>query len=454
MHALPLEYPDSVTGRRIPVACVQTQAADRTQFTENWPRYLALVDAAGRGGAQLIVLPEGTVPGYVLGTDPVPAALLERAQSDLAQLAEKHHATVVFGIVRHHDGRQFNAASVLGPDGSELGWSAKQFLWHFDRRWFEAGATLEPIETPHGRLGVLVCADGRIPTIAATLVERGAEMLVMPTAWVTSGRDPAALENVQADLFVTVRARENGVPFIAANKTGVEQESVAYCGKSAIVDGTGCFVARAGEREEVTLHGVVTLGAGRATPGSRFDWDAIDDDEPRVPAHRIAFTLAPSNELARFEALAKQGDADLLIGPDDGPERLIEGAGIRYGLVHSGTVQNPRGLVRARLAGVDLFVWSAEGLEDWIARYARTRALELRAYVLVLDRPHERAYAVDPDGVVVAGTFEAYRLAAFTYDRTRTQNGLVAPGTDIFTGLRTAEAIRAQTAPALAARRG
>ena len=58
----------------------------------------------------------------------------------------------------------------------------------------------------------------------------------MPTAWVTSGRDPTALENVQADLLGRVRAYENRVPFVAANKCGSELGMVAYCGKSQIVD--------------------------------------------------------------------------------------------------------------------------------------------------------------------------------------------------------------------------
>ena len=58
----------------------------------------------------------------------------------------------------------------------------------------------------------------------------------MPTAWVTSGRDPGALENVQADLLARVRAYENGVPFVAANKCGVELGIALYCGKSQIVD--------------------------------------------------------------------------------------------------------------------------------------------------------------------------------------------------------------------------
>ena len=69
----------------------------------------------------------------------------------------------------------------------------------------------------------------------------------MPTAWVTSGRDPTSLENVQADLLGRVRAYENRVPFVAANKCGSELGMVAYCGKSQIVDSRGEIVALANQ---------------------------------------------------------------------------------------------------------------------------------------------------------------------------------------------------------------
>ncbi len=44
--------------------------------------------------------------------------------------------------------------------------------------------------------------------------------------------------------MVNVRARENGVPFVAANKAGVELGAVAYCGKSTIVAADGTTRAR------------------------------------------------------------------------------------------------------------------------------------------------------------------------------------------------------------------
>ncbi len=463
--------------RSIPVAAIQTRAADRSDFVTIWPRVLALVERAGRHGARLIVLPEGTVPGYVLGPEPVEEATLVRARTDVARLAREFSATIVYGTARVDGAHTFNSASVIGPSGDELGFADKGFLWHFDRRWFAPSCALAPIETPIGVLGVLICADGRIPTLARMLVERGAEVLVMPTAWVTSGRDPSALENVQADLLANVRARENGVPFLAANKCGVERESVAYCGKSAIVDRFGAFVSRANERDETVIYGEIELGEPARTHSAVLRVAERAADTARRKAVRIAFTA--TRELAALERLARtaaEEDVNVMIAPDapaiparelgdanleflsiaqaaeDGVLYAALGAGaagLLAGIVDDAIAENPAGLVEARLAGIDLFVWSCGLPPAEAATLARARALELRAYVVVIPRAagdrqpeQSRAFAVDPDGAIVAGTFDGFQLAAFTYDPAKSGATTVAPHTDVLEGLRAVARLR------------
>jgi hypothetical protein len=120
-------------------------------------------------------------------------------------------------------------------------------------------------------------------------------------------------------------------------------------------------------------------------------------------------------------------------------------AGVALAAVRWDTLRAPRGLVPARLAGIDLFATAPDGDAEWHEAFARTRAAELRAYVIVFGG-EDRAFVADPDGAVIAGTFDGYRLAAFTYDRARTAATQVAPSTDVREGLRTAEAIRADGA--------
>jgi len=400
---------------------VQTRAHDRAAFGERWPALLAQIAAAAEAGARLIVVPEGTVPAYLIGTDPVDPQLLEDAARDVIAVASRNGATIVYGGARVHAGGLANSAYVVTRDGV-AGYADKCFLWHFDRRWFTAGDALAPVRTPVGLLGVFICADGRIPTIASALVARGAEALIVPTAWVSSGRDPLALENVQADLMIPVRARENGVPIVAANKVGVEARSVAYCGKSQIVAADGTVIALAPQDVQTTLHATIALGPPPARASEQPPGVQRLAGDPLPEGVRIALSAHTD---AALHALAAIADADLTIDPHARP------ASADVALVDDEAMLDPRALVVPRLDGVRLFVWHASIEPAWTVRFARTRAAELRCYIAVLDTPQRRAFAVDPDGTVVCGTFGDFELAAFSFERRRTDAWRVAPGTDV-----------------------
>ena len=196
-----------MTSTTLQVAALQTAAHDRSDFDAAWPRILDAASRAVEGGdVDLLVMPEATIPGYVLGGTGIDESATKRAVEQLARLAAGTSTAIVCGAVVRSGEHLRNAAVAIDRDGTIAGRADKTFLWHFDRMWFEAADCIEPIRTSIGTIGALVCADGRIPTIARALVDRGAQILVMPTAWVSSGRDPGALENVQADLLARVRA--------------------------------------------------------------------------------------------------------------------------------------------------------------------------------------------------------------------------------------------------------
>jgi predicted amidohydrolase len=414
----------------IRVAALQLQAHDRTDFVRSLDGIIDAVRAAAED-ADLVVLPEATFPAYVLGEATVDGGAVDGALERLREIAIATRTVVVAGTVTQAGGILRNGAIVIDADGSLAGRADKLFLWHFDRHWFAPGERLAPIATAAGVLGVLVCADGRLPTIARALVDRGAQALVLPTAWVTSGRDPSALENVQADLLARVRAYENGVSFVAANKCGSELGMVAYCGKSQIVGSDGEMLALAGEQQAQTITATIALGGARARR-----------TETRRPAPRAARIDAPFRLAISFEPLAQDidrrlellDDAYALSAHDDRRRALLDEV-LPLAGADDDIVLDPGGLVAYRRAGYRLILWNARLGAPWTERIARTRALELRVYMVVFDEAAKRAFAVDPDGAIVAGTFDGYRLASFLLDPSKTAQTLVAPGTDIDEGL-------------------
>jgi predicted amidohydrolase len=418
--------------RSIRVAAVQLRAHARANFESSIDTIVQSV-AGAASQADLVVLPEGTLPAYVLERDDVDDAAIATALSRLTTLAKLHRCVIVVGAAVRCGDTLRNAAVVIDIDGRIAGRADKLFLWHFDHRWFSPGETIAPVQTSIGRIGVMICADGRIPTIARTLVDRGAEILVMPTAWVTSGRDPHQLENVQADLLARVRARENHVPFVAANKCGVELGCVAYCGKSQVVDALGNVLAIADQHDPQVLRASVDLGhcpqrAPHPVPASR---------ESSMTPVRVAFGI-DEHGLDVARAMQFLG-ADLAITPQRGIGAID--AIIPTVALNDDDVHDPGVLAAFRRAGYRAFVWTCRETSGWTESLARARALELRVYAVVFDSVAGRAFAIDPDGIVIAGTFGDFRLAMFSLDPRRTAETTVAPETDVLEGLERAGAI-------------
>jgi predicted amidohydrolase len=405
--------------RTITVAAVQSAAHNRTALAEAWPRIAGRIRDAARSGAQLVVVPEGTLPAYVLGYEALDDGEIAAAIAETQTIAQQQRTVIVIGAARKDGDRVFNSALVIDADGSIAGAADKHFLWHFDRQWFAAGERLQPVDTSLGRIGALVCADGRIPTIARTLVDRGAEILVMPTAWVTSGRDPQNLENIQADLLARVRARENDTPFVAANKCGVELGCVAYCGKSQILRADGSVAALASQDREETIVAEIEL----RTPQPKRSVPGIGVSSGPATTQRIAISARAKQ--SGDETLLRVLEADVLIYPDTAGNAIGDDEILDPGYLASARLIDNNGLV----------VWHTSYDPEWQERFARARALELRMYVVVIDPGRNRAYAVDPDGAIVCGTFDSYEIASFTYDPARTAQTFVAPGTDVRAGL-------------------
>lgn len=158
----------------------------------------------------------------------------------LAEAAKKHGYWIAAGLaVPGEGGTLTNSGVVFGPDGEIRGQYDKSFLWHFDSTWFKRGTSFPVFETEFAKFGILICADGRIPEDARMLALAGAEVIVDLTAWVSGGPSVSQLMNVQCEYMMPVRAYENGVWVVAADKWGTEDGTIIYAGRSSVFDPRG-----------------------------------------------------------------------------------------------------------------------------------------------------------------------------------------------------------------------
>lgn len=125
--------------------------------------HLARIDAAARGGSELIVFPELSLTGYFL-KDQVYELGLTPETPEIAELVERSsRISIAFGFVeRADDGRLYNALA-FAERGSLVAVHRKVHLVSYglfdEARDFAAGESFEIIESRLGRFGPLLCED-------------------------------------------------------------------------------------------------------------------------------------------------------------------------------------------------------------------------------------------------------------------------------------------------------
>jgi nitrilase len=175
------------------------------------------IGAAAAAGAGLVVFPEAYVPGYPAWiwrlrpgdgalSNAIHRRLIEQAvrikAGDLEPVcaaAAKAGVVVVLGFNERDEdvGRAtlYNAVVVIGPDGAILNHHRKLMPTNPERMvWgFGDAQGLRVVDTPVGRIGVLICWENYMPLARYALYGQGVEIYIAPTydegdAWIGTMR--------------------------------------------------------------------------------------------------------------------------------------------------------------------------------------------------------------------------------------------------------------------------
>ncbi|WP_210439434.1 carbon-nitrogen hydrolase family protein [Nocardioides xinjiangensis] len=229
-------------------------AANRARLTDLAP------------GADLVVLPEAFARDFGEAGSDVSAyaePLDGRFVQGLQQAAEAASCTVVAGMFEAADdpARPYNTLVVAGAASA-----AYRKIHLYDSFGYResdrlTGGPLEPVvvEVAGWRVGLMTCYDLRFPELGRRLVDAGAEVLVVPAAWLPGERKVTHWRTLLA-----ARAIENTCFVVGAG-----QPEPRYSGHSAVYGPLGDTLAEASGGEEtleVVLDRADLDGARRTNP--------------------------------------------------------------------------------------------------------------------------------------------------------------------------------------------
>lgn len=238
----------------LPIAVCQF--APTASREDNRDRIANLVAEASARGARVVVLPEYS--SYFV--DPMDASLAANAEdldgdfvATLAALAADYAVVIVAGLVERasEGGRVRNTLVAVRGDGIQAVYR-KQHLYdafgQTESDWIEAGelAAAATFDVAGIRLGLMTCYDLRFPEVARTLIDQGAEAILVPAEWV---RGP--LKEHHWTTLLAARAIENTCYVIAADHPG----SIGV-GLSQIIDPQGVVIAGVGSGEGIAVASV------------------------------------------------------------------------------------------------------------------------------------------------------------------------------------------------------
>lgn len=262
--------------RRFRAAAVQTLAR-LGDFEHNIALATKFVEDAVRQGAELIVFPECMDTGYLFDSAGHCRELAETVADGpfvvaLSKLARKHGVYIASGITEWDPAKEkiFNSGIMFDRKGAVACHYHKQFLATHDQNWFSFGEKGCPVvDTDLGRIGLLICFDGRIPEIFRSMTMQGAEVIV----------DMANFFSMdQADMWGPARSYENGVWLVAATKAGYER-SIYYPGGSMIVDPKG----RVNSKVPYDTHGMAIADIDLDAAADKSIYSANDKIADRRP---------------------------------------------------------------------------------------------------------------------------------------------------------------------------
>lgn len=232
---------------KIALAQISSKPGDKTG---NLLKIERAAKKAKRQGAELLVLPEMSLTGYVVRDQifelaeevPGPSTKL------VGKISEETGVHIIFGMPElsaHTQATFHNTAVLVSPKGY-VGKYRKMYLpTHSvfeEKRYFRPGYEPAVFNTSLGRIGLIICYDIYFPEVVRLARLEGAQLIVCISA-------SPAVRRVFFEILTSARAIENTTYLAFVNLAGIE-DGLQFWGGSRIVGPNGRVLVQAKYDEE------------------------------------------------------------------------------------------------------------------------------------------------------------------------------------------------------------
>jgi len=230
------------------ISLLQVDSALDAPQPDRVARVAELVRA--QAGADLVILPELWAHGafayerWVDTAEPVDGPTVTALAAAARDLDAIVHAGSIIELAE--DGQRYNTAVTLSPAGEVMARYRKLHRFGFgqgEATVLSAGTGPVTVDLAGTRTGIATCYDLRFPELFRALVDRGAELFVLSSAW-----PDKRIRHWR--LLTQARAVESQGYVLACNAAG-EHAGVRLGGGSLVADPWGDVMAEAGEGPEV-----------------------------------------------------------------------------------------------------------------------------------------------------------------------------------------------------------
>lgn len=276
-----------------PVTLAATQMSCSWDRDENIAKAENLVRDAAGNGAQIILLQElFETPYFCQEQDAGHFDLASPMQDNLlishfAALAKELQLVLPISYFERCNLARYNSLAIVDADGSVISNYRKTHIpqapGYEEKFYFNPGDTgFQVVQTKFGKIGCGICWDQWYPETARSLVLKGAEILLFPTAIGSEPNHPDFDSSGHWRRTMQGHAAANMVPVVASNRIGNETQGKTvgqFYGTSFIADHTGEILADADRTSETSVVATVDLDDAFSY---RDSWGIFRDRRPEM----------------------------------------------------------------------------------------------------------------------------------------------------------------------------